>query len=118
MHQYYTQSKARAIAEDQVAHFERLEKAHLELQEKNAKSYDDISQMMEMLKMLTKRKQDAEAPEPPIGTIPLRNIDEETPTAYALTSIAFLFNYGPPQIMKTPGLVLHEPKTGADPVDL
>ena len=38
------------MAEDPVAHVERLEKAHLKLQEKHAKSCDDISQMMEMLK--------------------------------------------------------------------
>ena len=43
------------MAEDQAL-FERLEKAHLELQEKYTKSSDDISQMMEMLKMLTQEK--------------------------------------------------------------
>ena len=42
------------MAEDPVTRVERLEKAHLELQEKHAKSCDDIFQMMEMLKMLTK----------------------------------------------------------------
>ena len=38
------------MTEDPAAHVERLEKAHLDLQEKHAKSCDDISQMMEMLK--------------------------------------------------------------------
>ena len=52
------------MVEDPVAHVERLEKAHLKLQEKHAKSCDDISQMMEMLKMLTKKKQRTEAPNP------------------------------------------------------
>ena len=37
LHQHYTRSKARAMVEDQVARFERLEKAHLELQERHAK---------------------------------------------------------------------------------
>ena len=26
-------------------------------------------------------------------------------------------NYGPPQVVKTPGLVIREPKIGVDPVD-
>ena len=44
------------MVEDQ-ARIERLKKANQELQEKHAKSCDDISRMMEMLKMLTKNKQ-------------------------------------------------------------
>ena len=52
------------MEEDPTARVERLEKAHLDLQEKHAKSCDDISQMMEMLKMLTKKKQNIEAPIP------------------------------------------------------
>ena len=36
------------MAEDLAARVERLEKAHLDLQEKHAKLCDDISQMMEM----------------------------------------------------------------------
>ena len=63
LHQYYTRSKVRVMAEDQ-AHFEWLEKAHLELQEKHTKSCDDISQMMKMLKLLTREKQNAKAPNP------------------------------------------------------
>ena len=43
------------MAEDQ-ARFERLEKDNQELQERHVKSSEDISQMMEMLKMLTKNK--------------------------------------------------------------
>ena len=57
---------------------ERLEKAHLELQEKHAKSCDDISQMMEMLKMLTKDKQSTEASNPQAEATPLRNTGEDT----------------------------------------
>ena len=60
--QYYIRSKTRATAEDSIARFDRLEKAHLELQEQHAKSCDNISQMMEMLKILTKEKQSAKTP--------------------------------------------------------
>ena len=86
------------MVEDQAAHVERLENAHLKLQEKHAKSCDDISQVMEMLKMLTKEKQNVEAPNPQTKTTPLRGIGEdtlypqdfalphETPTTYALPS--------------------------------
>ena len=52
------------MAEDPATRVEQLEKAHLELQEKHAKSCDDISQMMEMLKILTREKQSVEAPDP------------------------------------------------------
>ena len=52
------------MAEDPTIRVERLEKAHLDLQEKHAKSCDDISHMMEMLKMLTREKQSVEAPNP------------------------------------------------------
>ena len=48
------------MAEDQ-ARFKRLEKANQELLEKQVKSSEDISQMMEMLKMLTRNKQSTEA---------------------------------------------------------
>ena len=51
------------MAENQAC-VEWLEKAHLELQKKHAKLCDDISQMMEMLKMLTREKQSIEAPNP------------------------------------------------------
>ena len=44
-------------------------------------------------------------------------LPRETQTTYALPSQPFPFNYGPPQVVNTPGLVLHEPKTDADPMD-
>ena len=44
------------MAEDPAARVDRLEKAHLELQEQHVKSCDNISQMMEMLKILTRKK--------------------------------------------------------------
>ena len=50
------------MAEDPTIRVERLEKAHLDLQEKHANSCDDISLMMEMLKMLSREKQSVEAP--------------------------------------------------------
>ena len=52
------------MVEDPAARVEQLEKVHLDLQEKHAKLCDDISQMMEMLKMLTREKQSIEAPNP------------------------------------------------------
>ena len=64
------------MAEDQAC-IERLEKANQELQEKHAKSYDDISQMMEMLKMLTKDKQSTEASNPQAKATLLRNTGED-----------------------------------------
>ena len=66
------------MAEDLATCVERLEKAHLEVQEKHAKSCDDISQMMEMLKMLTREKQSAEVPNPQTKTMPLRGTSEDT----------------------------------------
>ena len=60
------------MTEDPAARVERLEKAHLDLQEKHAKSCDDISQMMEMLKILTREKQSVEAPNSQTETTPLR----------------------------------------------
>ena len=96
------------MVEDPVAHVERLEKAHLELQEKHAKSCDNISQMMEMLKILTKEKKTVETPNPQPETAPLRGtggntlylqdftLPRENPTTYASPSIAYPFNYGLP----------------------
>ena len=52
------------MAEDSAARVDQLEKAYLELQEQHAKSCDNISQMMEMLKILTREKQSAETPNP------------------------------------------------------
>ena len=65
------------MAKDQAARFEQLEKAHLELQEKHAKSCGDISQMMEMLKVLTREKQNAEVPNPRTETTPLRGTPQD-----------------------------------------
>ena len=101
------------MVEDQAS-MERLKKAHLELQEKHAKSCDGISQMMEMLKKLTKDKQNIEASNPQANVTPLRNTSEdllypqgfafprETQATYASPSQPFPFNYGPPQVMNTP----------------
>ena len=58
------------MAKDQ-AHFERLEKANQELQERYTKSCDDISQM------LTKEKQSTEAPNPQTKATPLRGTGED-----------------------------------------
>ena len=114
------------MAEDQAARVERLEKAYLELQEKHAKSCDDISQMMEMLKMLIKEKQNVEAPNPQLETTPLKGtgkdipypqgfaLPRETPTTYASPSQPFPLNYGPFQVVNTPGLIIREPKIGAN----
>ena len=108
LHQYYTRSKEKEMAEDPATHVERLEKAYLELQEKHAKSCDDISQMMKMLKILTKEKQTVEAPNPPLETTPLRGTGEdapylqgftlpcENPSMYISPSQPFPFNYGSP----------------------
>ena len=64
------------MAKDQ-ARVEQLENAHLELQEKHAKSCDDISQMVEMLKILTREKQSAEIPNLQAETTPLRYASED-----------------------------------------
>ena len=121
LHQYYTRSKAKAMAEDQAC-IERLEKANQELQEKHAKSCDDISQMMQILRMLTKDKQSAEAFNPQTEATPLRGTGKdilypqgfafahEIQATYASSSQAFSFNYGPPQVINTPGVVIQEPK--------
>ena len=116
------------MAEDQ-ARFEWLEKVHLELQEKHTKSCDDISQMMEMLKILTMEKQSAEAPNSQIKTTPLRGTDEdilypqgfalprETQATHASPSQPFPFNCGPSQVVKTPGLLIRKPKNDANLLD-
>ena len=64
------------MAEDQ-AHFEWLERASQELQQKYTKSCDDISQMIEMLKILTREKQSVEAPKPQTEATPLRGMGED-----------------------------------------
>ena len=117
------------MAEDPAARVERLEKAHLKLQKKHAKSCDDISQMMEMLKILTMEKQTIEARNPQPKTTPLRGtggdapypqffaLPLKNPTTYASPSTAYPFNYGLLQVVKTLGLVICEPTASADLVD-
>ena len=106
------------MAENPVTRFDRLEKAHLELQEQHAKSCDNISQMREMLKTLTREKQSAETPNTQTGTTPLAGTSGDTPypqgftlpretqATYVSPSQPFPFNYGPSQVMNTPGLVM------------
>ena len=79
--------------------------------------------------MLTREKQSAKTPNPKAETTALRGTGEdilypqgftspcETQATYALPSQPFSFNYRPPQVVNTPGLVIREPKTGTDPVD-
>ena len=67
------------MVEDPATHVERLEKADLELHEKHTKSCDDISQMMEMLKILTREKQTVKAPNLQPETMPLRGTNRDTP---------------------------------------
>ena len=45
-------------------------------------------------------------------------LPRETQTTYFLPSHPFPFNYGPPQVINALGLVIREPKTSTDPVDL
>ena len=61
------------------ARMERLKKAHLELQEQHAKSCDNISQMMKMLKILTREKKSAETPNTQTRTTPLGGTSGDTP---------------------------------------
>ena len=65
------------MVEDQAICLERMEKAHQELQEKHAKTCDDISQIMEMLAALTKGKQNEGAPNPQVESTPIRNTSED-----------------------------------------
>ena len=51
----------------------------MELQEKHVKSCDDISQMMEMLTILTSEKQTVETPNPQLEITPLRDTSGDTP---------------------------------------
>ena len=65
------------MVEDHAACFEHMEKTHHELQEKHAKTQEDISQIMEMLATLTKGKKNVEAPNPQLVSIPLRRANED-----------------------------------------
>ena len=49
----------------------------------------------------------------PLG-FPLPRVNQ---TTYASPSQIFPFNYGPPQGVNTPRVVMREPKIGTDPVD-
>ena len=101
-----------------------MEKAHWELQEKHAKTCDDVSRIMEMLAVLTKGKQNEEASHPQVESTPIRNTGEnlpcstgftlprETQTTYALPSQpigSYPYPYRPPQVIQTLRLILHEP---------
>ena len=65
------------MAEDPAAHVDRLEKAHLELQEQHAKQCDNVFQMMEMLKILTREKQSTENPNPQVEDTSLKSTGED-----------------------------------------
>ena len=72
--------------------------------------------------MLTKEKQNTETPNPQTKTTPLRGTGEdilypqgfvlscETQATYISPSQPFPFNYGPLQVVKTPGLLIQDPK--------
>ena len=84
---------------------------------------------MEMLKILTRKKQSVETPNTQTGTTPLGvtsgdtpypqgfALSRETQATYASLFQPFPFNYGPPQVMNIPGLVMQEPKVNADLMD-
>ena len=84
---------------------------------------------MEMLKILTREKQSTETPNTQIRTTPLWGTSGDTPypqdfalpretqKTYASPSQPFPFNYGSPQVMNIPGLVMQEPKANVDPMD-
>ena len=108
-----------------------MEKAHHELQERHAKTYDDVSRIIEMLAILTKGKQNEEASNPQVESTPMRNTVEdllyppgftlprETQTTYTSPSQPiglYPYPYGPPQIIQTLGLVLREPNADANPI--
>ena len=103
------------MAEDQAIRIEYMEKVHQELQERHAKTCDDVSRIMEMLTILTKGKQNEEALNPQVESTPIRNTVEdlpyplgfmlpcETQTTYASPSqpiSSYLYPYGPPKLSK------------------
>ena len=85
--------------------------------------------MMEMLKILTRKKQSAETPNTQTATTPLEGtsgdtlysqgftLPRETQPTYASPSQPFPFNYRPPQVMNTLGLVMQESKANVDLMD-
>ena len=84
---------------------------------------------MEMLKILTREKQSAESPNTQTGTTPLTGTSGDTPypqgfalpretqATYASPFQPLSFNYGPPQVMNTPRLVMQESKANVDLMD-
>ena len=79
LHQYYTRTKAREMAKDQVIRIEQMEKAHQELREKHAKTCNNVSWIMEMLAILTKGKQNEEASNQQVKSTSVRNTIEDLP---------------------------------------
>ena len=131
LHQYYTRTKVRAMAEDHGIRIEQMEKAHQELQEKHAKTCDDVSRIMEMLAILTKGKQNEEVSRPQVESTLVRNTVEDLPHPSGFTLPretqamyaspfqpinSYSYPYGPPQIVQTPGLVLREPNVDTNPI--
>ena len=109
-----------------------MERAHKELQEKHAKTCDDISQIMEMLAALTKGKQNEGASRPQIESTSIRNTGEDLPYPFGFTLSheiqatyvspslhigSYPYPHGPPQVIQTPGLVFCEPNTDANLVN-
>ena len=73
------------MVEDQAICQERMKRAHRELQEKHAKTSDDISQIMEMLAVLTKGKKNKRASHPQVESTPIRNTGEDLPYLFGFT---------------------------------
>ena len=124
LHQYYTCTKARAMAENQATHIKQREKAHQELKEKHAKTCDDVSRIMEMLAILTKEKQNEKASHQQVESTSIRNTVEDSPyppgftlphetqTTYTSPSQpigSYPYPYRPPQVIQTLRLILREP---------
>ena len=65
------------MVEEQATCFEHMEKAHQKLSKKHVNTQKDISQIMEMLVTLTKRKNNVKVPNPQPESIPLRNANED-----------------------------------------
>ena len=88
--------------------------------------------MMEMLVTLTKGKQNEGVSNPQVEATLIRNIGEElsypsgftlpheTQATYASSSQpigSYPYLYGPPQVIQTPRLVLHEPNANTNPIN-
>ena len=109
-----------------------MEKAHQELQEKHAKTYNDVSRIMKMLAILTKGKQNEGASNPQVESTPIRNTGEDLPYPFGFmlsheiqaTYVSpsqyigsYPYPHGPPQVIQTPRLVLREPNIVANLVN-